>query len=129
MPFSLTTWPRNVILLAAKQHLLGFSLRFTSLSLHRTISRCWRCFAQLSLWTLRSSTNTFRNLLLKSLKTYDIVLVNVLVAFFRPNGMTVQSYNLVLVSKAVFFTSSEAIRICQKLDCKSRAVNHVELPN
>jgi hypothetical protein len=73
--------------------------------------------------------NTFKNLLPKSLKTSDIVLVKVLVAFFRPNGMTVQSYNPVLVIKAVFFTSSGAIRICQKLDYKSRAVNHAELPS
>jgi hypothetical protein len=61
--------------------------------------------------------------------TSDIVLVNVLVAFFRPNGMTIRSYNPVLVINTVFFTSSGAIRICQKPDCKSRAVNHVELPN
>jgi hypothetical protein len=65
----------------------------------------------------------------KILETSDIVLVNVLVAFFNPNGMTVQSYNPVLVIKAVFFTSSGAIRICQNPDCKSKAVNHVELPS
>ncbi len=61
-------------------------------------------------------------------KTSDIVLVNVLVAFLRPNGMTVQSYSPVLVIKAVFFMSSGAIRICQKPDCKSKAVNHDEFP-
>jgi len=58
-----------------------------------------------------------------SLKTVDIVRVKVLVPFLRPNGMTVQSYNPVLVINVVFFMSSGAIRICQKPDCKSNAVN------
>jgi hypothetical protein len=73
--------------------------------------------------------NTFRNLLPKSLKTSVIVQVNVLVAFFSLNGITVQSYNPVLVIRAVFFMSSGAIRICQKLDYKSKAVNHNEFPS
>jgi hypothetical protein len=64
-----------------------------------------------------------------TLKTSDIVLIKVLVVFLRPNGMTVQSYNPVLVIKVVFFMSSGAIRICQKPDYKSKVVNHDEFPN
>jgi hypothetical protein len=67
--------------------------------------------------------NTLRNLSPKSLKTSDIVRVNVLVAFLRPNDMTVQSYNPLLVINVVFPMSSGAILICQKPDCKSSAVN------
>jgi len=63
------------------------------------------------------------------LKNLYIVLVKVLVAFLRPNGMIIQSYNPVLMIKAVFFISSRAIRICQKLDYKSKAVNHDDFPN
>jgi hypothetical protein len=42
----------------------------------------------------------------------------VLVAFFRPNGITFHSYKLDLVIIAIFFTSLGAIKICQNLDCK-----------
>jgi hypothetical protein len=63
------------------------------------------------------------------LKNLYIVLVKVLVAFLRPNGMNVQSYNSVLMISVVFFMSSGAIQICQKLDCKSKAVNHDDFPN
>jgi len=73
--------------------------------------------------------NTFRNVLPKSLTTSDIVLVKVLVAFLRPNGMMVQSYDLVLVISVVFFVSSGAIRICQKPNYKSKAINHDDFPN
>ncbi len=108
----LTTCPRKTTLPAAKQHLLGFNFKFTSLSLESTAPRCWRWSCHSSLWTLRSSTKIFRNESPKPLKTSVIVHVKVLVAFLNPNGMTVHSNNPLLVISAVLPMSSRAILIC-----------------
>jgi hypothetical protein len=53
-------------------------------------------------------------------KMLVIVLENVIVAFFNPNGITSHSCRHVLVMNVVFFTSSRFILICQKPLYKSK---------
>ncbi len=104
-----------------------FQVHFSEFEKHNI--QMLEMFLPTSLCTLKSSTNTFKNLSPNSLKTSDIVLVKVMVTFLKPNGMTVQSYNLVLVINVVFFISSGAIQICQKPNYKSNAVNQDDFPN
>lgn len=129
VPSLLTTQPRNVMLFATKQHLLRLSFRLTSLSLPKIACKCVRCSSQFLLCMLRPSTNIFKNLSPRSLNTSYIVLVKVLVVSFSPKGVNVQSYNLFLVIRVIFLTSSGTMHIYQNLDCKPNDVNHEDLPN
>ncbi len=129
VPSLLATWPKNVILFATKQHLFGFNFRFISLSLKNTTSKCWdvppnsHCVH----WNHQQIPSGICPP--NSIKTSNIVMVKVLAAFLRPNGMTVQSYNPMLVINVIFFISSSAIQICQKPDYKSNVVNQEDFPN
>lgn len=123
-----TISPKNMIFLAENIHLLGLSFRFTSLSLCNTIRMWLKCVSHVTLWILRSSINTLKNCYNHAEKMLVIVLKNVLVVFFNPNGITSHSYSLVLVISVVFFTSSGFNMICQKPLYKFKMVNHFANP-
>lgn len=100
VPFRLTyTWPKNVRITFANSHFLGLSLRLISFNLNNTNQRCSKCSSQIIMWTFKSFTKTFKNLSMQTPKTSFIVLEKVLVAFFIPNGMIVQSNDPNLVMR------------------------------
>lgn len=54
----------------------------------------------------------FQKLVRIGSKSFVIVMVKVLVAFFMPNGIRIQSNILTIIIKVEFCTSSGAICIC-----------------
>jgi hypothetical protein len=58
-----------------------------------------------------------------------MVLENVLVVFFNPNGITFHSKNPDLVITTVFQTSSSTILIGQKRNYMTKAKNHEDFPS
>jgi hypothetical protein len=47
-----------------------------------------------------------------------------MVAFFMPNGITIQSNKPNLAITSIFYTSSTTILICQNFNCKSKIESH-----
>lgn len=117
VPSQLTcTWPMNVKITFANSHFLGLSLRLIFFNLKNKNQRCYRCSSQIIMWTFKSFTNTFKSLSMHAPKTSFIVSKKVLVAFFIPNGMIVQSNDPNLVMRVDLHISSKAIWIFQNLD-------------
>jgi len=65
---------------------------------------------------LPSSIKTFINLFFESLKFLAMVREKILVAFFKPKGMTLHWYRADLVMTIVFFMSLGAMGIYQNLN-------------
>ncbi len=125
VPSWLTIWPRNVKLVFAKSHLFGISFKFTSLNLINTYQRCSICSSQIRLWTFKSSTKKFRNLSIHAPNIFVIIMwEKMMVAFFMPNGITIQSNKPNLAITSIFYTSSTTILICQNFNCKSKIESH-----
>ncbi len=78
---------------------------------------------------LTSFIKNLRSWSLHFINTFAMGLENVFVAFFNLNGITFHSKNLVLMTTTIIQTSSSAILICQKPNCRSKVENHEDFPS
>ncbi len=123
VPLASTMIPINTRLFVSSSLLMGFNFRFASFKLERTCHICSNSTSLPGLCTLTSSTKTIRNWFQLHFKDFIHGLRQCFnTSILSPKGIIVLSYILALIIIVVLCTSFIAILICQKLDCKSKAL-------
>jgi hypothetical protein len=116
------------MLLAKKHTFIGIELQINilqKLQYHMDmVEMCFPC----DIVDIKVIYKYLKNYCNHSEKMSVIVLENVMVTFFNPNGITSHSCRHVLLMNVVFFTSSRFVLIFWKPFCKSKVVNHYERP-